>query len=59
METITENHNQSKCRVVEPGPNGYMYNIHVQRKSCTEGSAIIVDEGRKNIVKARGTGHLS
>ena len=25
METTTENHNQSKCRVVEPSPNGYIY----------------------------------
>jgi hypothetical protein len=23
METTTENHNQSKCRVVEHSPNGY------------------------------------
>jgi hypothetical protein len=26
IETVTENHNQSKCRVVEPNPNGYIYN---------------------------------
>ena len=25
-ENITENHNQSKCRVVESSPNGYIYN---------------------------------
>jgi hypothetical protein len=25
METVTENHNESKCRVVEPDPNRYIY----------------------------------
>jgi hypothetical protein len=25
MKTVTENHNQSNCRVVELRPSGYMY----------------------------------
>jgi hypothetical protein len=25
-ETIIENHNQSKCRAVDPSPSGYIYN---------------------------------
>lgn len=27
MKTITENYNQSKCRVVESSPNGYIYKL--------------------------------
>lgn len=26
IENITENHKQSKCRVLEPRTNGYIYN---------------------------------
>jgi hypothetical protein len=30
-ETITENHNQAKCRVVVPSPNGYMYKMFLNQ----------------------------
>lgn len=30
-EIVTEIYNQSKCRVVEPSPNGYMYKTQVHR----------------------------
>jgi hypothetical protein len=42
METITETHIQSKCRVVEPSPSGYIYNF------CTRGSGIITEEGSES-----------
>lgn len=31
-ETITENHSESKCRVVEPRKNGYLYETIPHRK---------------------------
>lgn len=31
-ETITDNYNQSKCRIVEHSPNGYIYNTSLVPK---------------------------
>lgn len=42
METITENHNESKRRVVEPSPRGHVYNT----APPNEGSANILEEGK-------------
>jgi hypothetical protein len=51
METVTENHNQSKCRAVEPSPQGFLYNTTpaplqpLQHNSGSQASGIILEKG--------------
>lgn len=40
MKTITENHNQTKCRIVDPSPNKCNYNTTPAPKA----QGIIVEE---------------
>lgn len=42
MKAITESYNQSKCTVVEPSPNGYIYNT-----TPTPNGVIVENGGRK------------
>ena len=44
METTTENHNHSICRVVEPSPSGYVYKMLLYLRLREH----IVEEGVKN-----------
>lgn len=47
METIAENNNQSKCRVVKPSPSGYMHKtfLHLRlREYCRR-------EDRKTLIR--------
>ena len=52
-ETTPENHNQSKCRVVKPHSNGYIYKrvLHLRLIGCCR-------RGAREIVRGGGSGRL-
>jgi hypothetical protein len=53
VENTTQNHNQSKCRVVEARPNGYIYKIFPYLKYKEH-----CGRGDRKILRARRTGNF-
>jgi hypothetical protein len=54
METTTDKHNQSVCRIVEPRPSGSIYkilfNLWLKEQYKRRGRKILVTEGSRNFI---------